>query len=408
MARGYMGKILFVDLSRNKLRDEALDEKLARQFIGGYGIGARILLSGQKAGVAPLGPDNILGILSGPFTGTPAVSGTRFTVVAKSPLTGGWGDANSGGYFGAFMKFAGYDALFFTGISTKPVYLFINNGRAELRDAAHIWGKDTYQTEEVLKSDLGKDVEVACIGPSGGNLSLIAAIMNRGRKAARSGLGAVMGSKKLKAVAVKGNMKVPLADEQRTKELRKKYLAELGGHIVWLKPFGTPFLVDIGVLSGDSPVKNWAGVGVIDFPDFQPLAKEAVIERTLKKFACYQCPIGGGGHMRAGTGEYKYAEGTRRPEYETTAMFGTNCLNNNLESVIKAGDFCDRIGLDTISAGAAIALAIECYEKGLITKEETDGIEMTWGNHKAIVAMTEKLAKREGFGDGLAEGVKAG
>jgi aldehyde:ferredoxin oxidoreductase len=406
MARGYMGKMLFVDLSEGKLRDEPLDEKLCRQFIGGYGIGARILFSQQKAGVDPLGPDNTLGILSGPFSGTPAVSGTRYTVVAKSPLTGGWGDANSGGYFGAFMKFAGYDALFFTGISAEPVYLFIDNGKAELRDAAYIWGKDTYQTEEILKSELGRDVEVACIGPSGENLCLISAVINKARTAARSGMGAVMGSKKLKAVAVKGKMKVPLADEEKTRELRKKYLAELGGHIVWLKPFGTPFLVDIGVLSGDSPVKNWTGVGVIDFPDFQPLAKEAVLERTVKKFACYQCPIGCGGHMRAGTGEYKYAEGTRRPEYETTAMFGTNCLNNNLESIIKAGDICDRYGVDTISAGAAIALAIECYEKGLISKRDTDGIEMTWGNHKAIVAMTEKLAQRQGFGAVLADGVK--
>jgi len=401
-----MGKMLFVDLSKHKLSDEALDEKLCRQFIGGYGIGARILFSGQKAGVDPLGPDNTLGILTGPFTGTPAVSGTRYTVVAKSPLTGGWGDANSGGYFGAFMKFAGYDALFFTGISAKPVYLFINNGKAELRDAVHIWGKDTYQTEEMLKSELGKDVEVACIGPSGENLSLIAAIISKARTAARSGLGAVMGSKKLKAVAVRGNMKVPLADEQRTKELRRKYTAELGGHIDWLKPFGTPFLVDIGVQSGDSPVKNWAGVGAIDFPDFQPIAKEAVIERTMKKFACYMCPIGCGGVMKAGTGEYKYAAGTRRPEYETIAMFGTNCLNNNLESIIKAADICDRYGLDTISAGAAIALAIECYDKRLITKKDTDGIEMAWGNHKAIVAMTERLAKREGFGDVLADGVQ--
>ncbi|MGA9347960.1 MAG: aldehyde ferredoxin oxidoreductase N-terminal domain-containing protein, partial [Anaerolineae bacterium] len=368
MARGYMGKILFVDLSKNKLKDEALDEKICRQFIGGYGIGARILFSRQKAGIDPLGPDNTLGILSGPFSGTPALSGTRFTVVGKSPLTGGWGDANSGGYFGAFLKFAGYDALFFSGISAKPVYLFINNGKAELRDAAHLWGKDTRQTEEILKSELGKDVEVACIGPSGENLSLISAVMSRSRTAARSGLGAVMGSKKLKAVAVKGNMKVPLADEQRTKELRRKYQGELGGHIAWLKPFGTPFLVDIGVQTGDSPVKNWTGVGVIDFPDFQPIAKEAVIARMTKKFACYQCPIGCGGYMKAGTGEYKYAADSRRPEYETTAMFGTNCLNNNLESIIKANDICDRYGIDTISAGAAIAMAIECYENGLITK----------------------------------------
>ena len=407
MARGYMGKVLFVDLSKNELKDEALDEKLCRQFIGGYGIGARILFSRQKAGVDPLGPDNTLGFLTGPFTGTPALSGTKHTIVGKSPLTGGWGDANSGGYFSAFLKFAGYDAVFFTGISAKPVYLFINNGKAELRDAAHIWGKDTRQTEEILKSELGKDVEVACIGPSGEKLSHIAAVLSKNRTAARSGLGAVMGSKKLKAVAVKGKMKVPLANEEKTKELRKKWQAELGGHIVWLKPFGTSFLVDVGVQSGDSPVKNWTGVGVIDFPDFQPLAKEAVMERTDRKFACYMCPIGCGGYMKAGTGEYKYAAGARRPEYETTAMFGTNCLNNNLESIIKAGDICDRYGLDTISAGAAIALAIEGYEKGLITKSDTDGIEMTWGNHKSIVAMTEKLAKREGFGDVLADGVKA-
>ena len=406
MARGYIGKILFVDLSKDELTDEVLDEKLCRQFIGGYGIGARILFSQQKAGVDPLGPDNTLGFLTGPFTGTPALSGTRHTVVAKSPLTGGWGDANSGGYFGAFMKFAGYDAVFFTGISEKPVYLFINNGKAELRDAAYLWGKDTRQTEDILKAELGKSVEVACIGPSGENLSLISAVISNTRTAARSGLGAVMGSKMLKAVAVKGNMKVPLADEEKVRGLRKKYLDELGGHIEWLKPIGTPFLVIPGVQSGDSPVKNWGGVGVIDFPDFEPIGADAVIERRTKRYACYLCPIGCGGYMKEGSGEYKYEAGARRPEYETIAMFGTNCLNNNLESIIKANDICDRYGIDTISAGATIAMAIECFENGLITKADTDGIEMTWGNHKAIVAMTEKLAKREGFGAMLADGVK--
>ena len=406
MARGYMGKMLMVDLSKNELKDEVLEEKLGRQFIGGYGIGARILFSRQKAGVDPLGLGNIFGIVTGPFTGTPALSGTRHTVVGKSPLTGGWGDANSGGYFGSHLKFAGYDAVFFAGISEKPVYLFINNGKAELRDAAYLWGKDTRQTEDILKSELGKDVEVACIGQSGENLSLISAVMNRSRTAARSGLGAVMGSKKLKAVAVKGNMKVPVADETRVKELRKKYLGELGGHIEWLKPIGTPFLTVIDAKDGESPVKNWGGVGVIDFPHAEPIGADSVIERRSKRFACYLCPIGCGGYMKAGTGEYKYKAGSRRPEYETIAMFGINCLNNNLESIIKANDICDRYGLDTISAGATIALAIECFENGLITKADTDGIEMTWGNHKAIVAMTGKMAKREGFGAVLADGVK--
>ncbi len=280
MARGYMGKMLMVDLSRNKLTDEALDEKLCRDFIGGYGIGARIVFSRQGAGIDPMGTDNILGILTGPFTGTPALSGTRFTIVGKSPLTGGWGDANSGGYFGAYLKFAGYDAVFFTGISGRPVYLFIHNGRAELRDASHLWGKDTYQTESLLKSELGEDAEVACIGQSGENLSLISAIISRGRTAARSGLGAVMGSKRLKAVAVTGDVKVPVADEGGVRELRRKYLAQLGGHIVWLKPFGTPFLTVGGAKTGDSPVKNWGGIGVIDFPNPESLGADAEIGRA--------------------------------------------------------------------------------------------------------------------------------
>jgi aldehyde:ferredoxin oxidoreductase len=405
MANGYMGKILNVDLSSGKLQVEGLDEKLCRQFIGGYGIGARVLFSRQKGGVDPLGPDNIFGILTGPFTGTPALSGTRYTIVGKSPLTGGWGDANSGGFFGAFLKFSGYDMVFFSGIAEKPVYLLINNGKAELKDAKHLWGKDTRQTEDILKAELGKDTEVACIGPSGENLSRIAAVMNNKiRTAARSGLGAVMGSKRLKAVAVKGRMKVPMADENECRALRKKYESLLGGHIVWLKPMGTPFLTIPGVQSGDSPVKNWGGVGLVDFPDYAPIGEEAVSMRREGRFACYQCPIGCGGYMKAGTGEYEYEAGVRKPEYETLAMFGTNCLNNNIESIIKAQDICDRYGIDTISAGATIAMAIECFENGLITKSDTDGIEMIWGNHKAIVAMTEKLARREGFGAVLADG----
>lgn len=406
MARGYMGKMLMVDLSRNRLKDEVLDENLCRQFIGGYGIGARLLFSRQKAGVNALGPDNTFGILTGPLIGTNALSGTKHTIVAKSPLTGGWGDANSGGYFGAYLKFAGYDAVFFSGRSEKPIYLFINNGRAELKSAAHLWGKDTRQTEETLRAELGKDVEVSCIGPAGENLSLLSAIISKSRTAARSGLGAVMGSKMLKAVVVKGKMKVLVADENKVNELRKEYLGKLGGHIAWLKPIGTPFLTIPGVQSGDSPVKNWSGVGTVDFPDAELIGADAVIKRRAKKFACYNCPIGCGGYMKEGAGEYKYEAGARKPEYETIAMFGTNCLNNNIESIIKANDICDRYGLDTISVGSTIAFAIECFENGLITRSDTDGIEMTWGNHQAIVAMTEKLAKREGFGAVLADGVK--
>jgi aldehyde:ferredoxin oxidoreductase len=407
MAGGYMGKVLFVDLSKGELRDEALDEKLCREFIGGYGIGARIIYSRQKGGVDPLGPENILGFMSGPLTGSPALSGTRYTVVGKSPLTGTWGDANSGGYFGPHLKFAGYDGVFFTGISERPAYLFINNGRAELRDAAHLWGKDSFETEDILKSELGKDVEVLCIGPSGENLSLISAVMNnKGRAAGRSGVGAVMGSKKLKAIAVKGNMKIPLADEKRAKELRGEYLGKLSQpRAAIFRSFGTPAFTAQSAHSGDSPVKNWGGVGIVDFPRADLIDLIPVMEHQTKKFACLRCPFGCGGLMEAGT-EYEYEEGAHKPEYETLSMFGSNCLNTNLESIIKVNDICNRYGLDTISAGATISFAIECYENGIITKADTDGIEMTWGNHQSIVAMTEKLAKREGFGAVLADGAK--
>jgi aldehyde:ferredoxin oxidoreductase len=407
MARGYMGKMLWVDLSQKKLKDEILNEELGRQFLGGYGLGARILFSRQKAGVDPLGPDNILGIMTGPLTGTPALGSSRYILVGKSPLTGGWGDANSGGYFGPHLKFAGYDAVFFTGISAEPVYLFINNGKAELRDASHLWGKDTFQTEDILRSELGKDVEVACIGPAGEKMALIAAVMNnKGRAAGRSGLGAVMGSKKLKAVAVKGNMKVAIADEKRASELRSKYLRELTGPSDLFKDFGTPGIFVGSAESGDAPTKNWGGTAVIDFPNYKLIGADPVIERQAKRYACYRCPIGCGGHMKEGTGEYHYEAGAHKPEYETIAMFGSDCLNSNVESIVKINDICNRYGVDSISAGATIAFTIECFENGLITKADTDGIEMTWGNHKSIVAMTEKMVRREGFGNLLADGVR--
>src|SRR5271157_4297341 len=201
MSGGYMGKILFVDLTTTAIKEEVLEEKMCHDFIGGYGIGARILYSRQKAGVDPLGPENSLGLISGPLTGTPVPTGARYTVVAKSPLTGGWGDANSGGDFGPYLKFAGFDAVFFTGISPKPVYLLIDNGKAQLKDAANLWGKDSYETEDSLMAEYGKQSRVACIGQAGEKLSFVSSVMtDRGSAAGRSGIGAVMGSKKLKAV----------------------------------------------------------------------------------------------------------------------------------------------------------------------------------------------------------------
>jgi aldehyde:ferredoxin oxidoreductase len=407
MAGGFMGKILKVNLSNRTISEDSLNEKLERQFLGGYGIGARMLYSEQKAGADALGPDNTLGFISHPLSGTQAISGCRYVVVAKSPLTGTWGEANSGGSFAAFLKFSGYDAIFFTGISDKPVYFFINNGKAEIREAGHLWGKDCYATDDILKGELGRDTAVSCIGQAGERLSLVSCIMhNKGSAAGRSGLGAVMGSKKLKAVAVKGKIEVPVADADAVKKLRSFYLPQLGGHIKVVQQFGTTFTTVPSAESGDSPVHNWSGIANKDFTNAQLLNEKILDERKLKRIACYQCPVGCEATLKEGKGEYQYAAGSFRPEYETMAMLGSNCGNNNLESILKANDQCNRYGIDTISAGAIMAFAMDCYVKGLISKEDTDGIEMNWGNHQSMVAMIDKLAKREGFGDILADGVK--
>ena len=407
MAGGYVGKVLFVDLSTGKLKDEVLEEKLCRDFIGSYGLGARIIYSHQKAGVNPLGPENILGFLTGPLTGTPTPTGTRYTVVGKSPLTGTWGDANSGGEFGPYLKFAGYDGVFFIGISDKPVYLFIDNGKAELRDARHLWGKDTHETEDILEAEHGRDSRVSCIGQPGERLSLISCIItDKGCAAGRSGLGAVMGSKRLKAVAAKGNRTVLVADSDTLDKVRREYLDAVMPKIETFHKYGTASHAARSAHDGDTPVKNWGGVGVIDFPDNSGIEADAVIANLNKHIGCWHCPVACEGSLNEGTGEYKYPSGSRRPEYETLASFGALVLNNNTESIAMANYICNRYGIDTISAGCTIAFAIECYENGLISREDTGGIELTWGNHRAIVAMTEKLAKREGFGDILADGVK--
>jgi len=406
MVNGYMGKILWADLTNGKLRDEELDEKTYRNYIGGYGLGARIIYSHQKPGVDALGPENIFGLVTGTLTGTPALGGSRYIAVGKSPLTGGWGDANSGGYFGPYLRFAGYDAVFFTGISPKPVLLLIDNGKPELRDAAHIWGKECAELDDMLKAEFGKNAESCYIGPSAEKLARIAAVMNnKGRAAARSGLGAVMGSKLLKAVVVKGNLKIPLSDAARVTEIRKETLPKLGGGSAGLRQFGTPSIYLRCATNGDSPVKNWKGVLATDFPTFEKLDANHVVALQEKKYACYMCPLGCGGHMQAGT-EYNYPAGVHKPEYESLGMFGTNLLNDNLESIIMANDICNRYGLDTISTGACIGFAMECYEKGIITQKDTGGLDLNWGDHRAIVKLTEMIGRREGFGDILADGVK--
>lgn len=408
MANGYMGRILSVDLSGGKIEEETLEDALCRDLVGGYGLGARLLLERMRPGVDPLGPENILGFMTGPLTGTDAITGNRFTVFCKSPLTLTWGDANCGGTFGPHMKFAGFDGVLVRGQATEPVYLLLDSGKAEIRPAGELWGKDSNETEDLLKAELG-DVEVACIGQSGEKLSLISAVMNdKGRAAGRSGVGAVMGSKKLKAIAVKGKLPVEVAAPELAKELRKFYLKRSTGDYKGLSTWGTPAVLPIHLLDGDSPVKNWSGIGYRDLPEGAERFHADKVKQAYrdKKYGCWRCPIACGGLVSVKhEGPYQGTTG-HQAEYETSCMFGTDILNDDCASTIKANEICNRYGLDTISAGATVAFATECFEAGILTAADTDGIELGWGKHEAIIAMLEKLAKREGFGDVLADGVK--
>jgi aldehyde:ferredoxin oxidoreductase len=407
MEGGIIGKIAWVNLSDGTVKVDEPDTSLYEQFMGGYGVGAKLIYDKQKPGLEPLAPDNILGFATGPLTGTPAISSSRYTVMGKSPLTGTWGDANSGGFFGPAMKRAGLDAVFFEGASSKWVYLWVENGKAELKDATSYAGLDTHELEDRMREDLGKDIRIASIGPAGEKCSLLSCIINdKWRAAARSGLGALMGSKKLKAVVVKDTGKIPLADEESGRTLRQKLIAEYKESPVYqlFSGLGTCGVTAMFVASGESPVKNWGGVAEEVFPNAADISDKSVIGYQKKKYACFGCPIACGGEVKVDSGPY--ACETHKPEYETLSAFGPLCLNDNLESIIKINDICNRAGLDTISVGAAIAFAIECYENGILTKKDTDGIELTWGNHQAIVAMTEKVALREGLGSILADGVQ--
>jgi aldehyde:ferredoxin oxidoreductase len=411
MAGGYAGKIGFVDLTREEITTEVLDENLAHDFIGGQGIGARILFERQQSGVHPLGPENILGFTTGPLTGTKTPTGGRYVAVCKSPLTGGWGDANSGGYFGSELKAAGWDAVFVSGIASSPRYLVIADDRIELKDASHLWGRDTVDTEEFIQANAGdKKIRIASIGPASERLSLISGIVNdRGRVAARSGVGAVMGSKKLKAVAVRGTGKVAVADEEALNRLRKEFIKEMRemeGFPKVLMKHGTCGLTGTLVASGATPIKNWQLTGEQAFANLEKITDaDAIIQYQTRKFACANCPIACGGIFNVTGGKYPVGE-THKPEYETIGAFGTMCMCENFEAIIKLNEMCNRSGLDTISAGSVLAFAMECREAGLITENDTDGISLTWGNAEAMIAMVEKIIAREGFGDILADGVK--
>jgi aldehyde:ferredoxin oxidoreductase len=401
------GKILTVSLSSGASESESLPEEMYRRYIGGYGLGARLLFDRIPHGAEALGPDNILGFFPGLLTGTP-LFGNRYQAVAKSPKNGGWGDANSGGDFGPFLKHAGWDGVLFSGISDRPVYLLIEDDKVEIKDAGDLWGLDAITTEAELKKCHGKKASVACIGQAGENLSYMAGICNEyGRLAARSGLGAVMGSKKLKAVVVLASRNILAGDDKNVSGLVRASIDEFGPIASFFRGFGTTGITATSAVTGDSPVKNWGGVGTVDFPAAAQLGGDKFNAKMDKTYACWHCPLSCGAESKESDNpKFPYPKGTHRAEYETACAFGTLALNADIDSLQCVNHLCNAYGLDTISAGATVAFAVECYENGLISNEDTGGLELTWGNSEAIVEMTHRIGRREGIGNLFADGIR--
>jgi aldehyde:ferredoxin oxidoreductase len=403
---GYMGKLLRVDLTNRTLRDEPLNPDIARDFIGGSGYAARIIHDEVPGGADPLGPDNKLVFMTGPATATSLPTTARYEVCTKSPLTNMWLDASSSGWWAREFKLAGYDGIVVEGAADAPVYLWINDGKAELRDASALWGLDSDQTQEAIQTELGDPkIKVACIGPAGEKQVLLACIMNDEQRAAgRGGAGAVMGSKKLKAIAVRGTGKVPVADEARLRAISKELRERLAHHpvISQFTPYGTDFLLEHGWVSGDVPNKNW-GKGLWQH-GCEVLNGRVMAETILKQHpGCQGCFIRCARWVKIEEGPYAM-EGPG-PEYETVAAFGTMLMNDDLAAVCWANDLANRYGVDTISTGSAIAFAMEAFEKGIISAEQA-GCDLTWGNADAIMEMIAQIGEARGLGAILGKGVK--
>lgn len=453
-----MGKVLRVDLGGRTIEERPVPEAAYRDYLGGVGLAASILYDEIPAGADPLGPDNILCFASGLLTGTGSVMTGRWMVACKSPLTGGWGDANCGGTFAPAIKQCGWDAILFKGIASEPLVFIADEKGPRLEPAADYWGMDAVEAEEALMARFagGKRPAIATIGPAAEKLSLISGISNDlGRYAARSGVGAVMGSKRLKALVLRGRKSVSCADPAAVKELSKEYSRKvrnqnlpgllkgrfltvlgkiMGAKAVVpldgilsagiMKRWGTIYNNMAGAVNGDSPMKNWGG-SVAEFGPrrYGRLDPDKIVAKETRKYHCYSCVIGCGGVVdvrgvvdpeassrAAGSTRSRAAPGgqahSHKPEYETVCVFGPLCMSDDMDSIYRCNELCNRSGLDTISAGNTIAFAIECFENGLLTEADTGGLKLRWGDGKAVEALLGMMARREGFGDLLADGVK--
>jgi aldehyde:ferredoxin oxidoreductase len=405
---GYMGKLLVVDLTRGELKDEPLNPTIAHDFVGGAGYAARYLYDELGPDTDPLGPENTLMFMTGPLVGTRAPSCGRHSVCALSPQTGIWGESNAGGFWGAELRFSGYDGIVIHGRSDKPVWLSIVEGQPPaLHDAADLWGLDTYETQQRIRDELDdRKVRVASIGPAGENLVLYAAIMNdHGRAAGRTGMGAVMGSKNLKAIAVRGKSRIPLADKEAFSQTAKQAIQIVKDDVTSqvYNQMGTASFVDMSIMWGNMPNKYWSQAR---FDEATELSGVSMMETILSRAtACYGCLVACGREVTLKDTVYG-VEVVDGPEYETVAMLGSMLLVDDLPGVAYAGHLCDRYGMDTISAGSSVSLAYLLYERGFITAADTGGLPLHWGDIEAAHTLLEMIARREGFGDVLAEGCK--
>jgi aldehyde:ferredoxin oxidoreductase len=393
-----------VNLSTGKVSTEALDPGLAKDYIGARGLGTKIMTDEVDPKVDPLSPENKLIFMPGPLTGTFAPSAGRYTVVTKGALTGAIASANSGGTWGPALKFAGYDAVIIEGAAPKPVYLWIKNAKVEIRDASHLWGKDVPETSDAIRAETDDDAKIACIGPAGENRVLFACIMNDLHRAAgRSGVGAVMGSKNLKAIAVVGTGAVTCADPKAFESAVVKARDKIHKHPVGgagLRLYGTDVLTNILNQIGGYPTKNYQDG---HFPTADKLGGETLAATLLQRpKGCFSCIISCGRVTKVTNP--KYAGEGEGPEYETSWGFGGDCCIDDLDAVTKANYLCNEYGMDAISMAVTVACAMELYEMGLITKEDTGGIALEWGNAEAMVEVTRLTGVGEGFGKKLALG----
>jgi aldehyde:ferredoxin oxidoreductase len=404
---GYVGRYLEVDLARGEIRELPIAKEVQRKYLGGSGLAAYLFFLRGKYTADPLGPDNDLFVLTGPISGTLVPGSSRFAVAARSPLTGIWGEGSCGGDFAPALKRCGVDGLVFVGQSPRPVMLVLDGAEVALRDATDLWGLDTYETTDRLREKMtgGKRPSVLSIGPAGENLVRFAAIANNKHDfVGRTGMGAVMGSKRLKAVVCRGNGTIPIADPVAYKAICKELLGKISEAVPAqaLKEMGTDSAMDLGMMIGDIPIANWSRGE--DFELSNALSGPTMSETYLKRgLACYACPIACRREVEVPDGPYKTPVGPG-PEYETCAAFGTMLAQKDLAGVIKSNEWCNRYGVDSISAGCTIAWAYDCFSKGLLTLEDTGGIPLVFGDVDGAIAMLHKIARREGIGDLLAEG----